>query len=81
MCGSKNGKSGINICWAAIQGESGDVSGDTSYSVLEREITWNFEGDIIIYNLDETGCFWKALPEKGFGEKGKKCRGGRKSKQ
>ena len=31
-----------------------------------------------IYNLDETGCFWRALPVKGFGEKGKKCRGGKK---
>ena len=34
-----------------------------------------------IYNLDETGCFWRALPDKGFGEKGKKCQGGKKSKQ
>ena len=33
-----------------------------------------------IYNLDETGCFWRALPEKGFGEKGKKCKGGKKFK-
>ncbi len=32
-------------------------------------------------NLDETGCFLRALPEKGFGEKGKECRGGKKSKQ
>ena len=31
-----------------------------------------------IYNLDETGCFWRSLPDKGFGEKG--CKGGKKSK-
>ena len=30
--------------------------------------------------MDETGCFWKALPEKGFAEKGKVCKGGKKSK-
>ena len=33
-----------------------------------------------IYNLDETGCFWRALPESGFGIKGVKCHGGKKSK-
>lgn len=33
-----------------------------------------------IYNLDETCCFWRALPEQGFGQKGKKCKGGKKSK-
>ena len=31
--------------------------------------------------MDETGCFWKALPEKGFGQKGKMCKGGKQSKQ
>ena len=30
--------------------------------------------------MDETGCFWRSLPDKGFGERGKKCRGGKKSK-
>ena len=34
-----------------------------------------------VYNLDETGCFWKALPQQGFAEKGKQCRGGKKSKR
>ena len=33
------------------------------------------------YNLDQTGCFKKALPTRGSGEKGKKCIGGKKSKQ
>ena len=33
-----------------------------------------------IWNMDESGVFWRALPEKGFGEKGKICRGGKKSK-
>ena len=26
--------------------------------------------------MDETGLFWKALPDCGFGVKGKGCRGG-----
>ena len=30
--------------------------------------------------MDETGCFWKALPDKGLAEKGKNCKGGKKSK-
>ena len=33
-----------------------------------------------IYNLDETGCFWQALPESGFGIRGFHCHGGKKSK-
>ena len=34
-----------------------------------------------IWNIDETGLFWKALPDRGFGVKGKDCKGGKKSKQ
>ena len=34
-----------------------------------------------IRNFDETELFWKALPDHGFGAKGKECRGGKKSKQ
>ena len=34
-----------------------------------------------IYNLDETGCFWRALPDHGLAQKGKQCKGGKKSKQ
>ena len=34
-----------------------------------------------IWNLDETGCFWKALPDHGFAQRGAACHGGKKSKQ
>ena len=34
-----------------------------------------------IWNLDETGCFWRALPNTGFGTGGFKCSGGKKAKQ
>ena len=40
-----------------------------------------YEKSNIWGNMDETGCFLKALPEKGFGRKGEKCSGGKKSKQ
>ena len=66
----------VTIC-----GESGDVCGDTVASWKERlpEILNGYAKEDI-YNLDETGCFWSALPDKGFGEKGKKCKGGKKAK-
>ena len=34
-----------------------------------------------ILNMDESGCFFKALPAKGLAQKGKKTKGGKKSKQ
>ena len=34
-----------------------------------------------IWNMDESGCFFKALPDKGLVEKGKEAKGGKKSKQ
>ena len=65
----------------AICGESGDASGVTVSFWKERlpEIVRGYDKKNI-YNLDETGCFWRALPERGFIEKGKRCNGGKKSK-
>ena len=34
-----------------------------------------------IWNMDELGLFFKALPEKGLVDKSRNCRGGKKSKQ
>ena len=34
-----------------------------------------------MWNIDETGCFWKTLPDKGFAQKTKQCKGGKKCKQ
>ena len=56
-----------NVKRVRICGESGEVYGQTVD-------TW-------IYNLDETGFFWRGLPETGFGTKGSACHGGKKSKQ
>ena len=62
--------------------ESGDVEGATVESWKERlpEIVQGYEKDDI-WNMDETGLFWRALPDKGFGQKSKQCKGGKKMKQ
>ena len=54
-----------------MKGESGDVSGETVDSWKERlpELVRGYPAENI-WNLDETGCFWRALPEHGFGKKG-----------
>ena len=57
------------------------MSGVTVSSWKERlpEIIWGYDKKDI-YNLNEPGCFWRALPERGFVEKGKRCNRGKKSK-
>ena len=66
----------------AVSGESGGVSGATVDSWKERlpHILEGYSPEDI-WNLDETGCFWRALPDKGFGQRTKECKGGKKSKQ
>ena len=60
----------------------GDVSGQTIESWKERlpEILRGYSARNI-WNIDETGCFWRAMPETGFGKKGSQCHGGKKAKQ
>ncbi len=50
-----------------ISGESGDVEGVTIDSWKERlpELVEGYSTDDI-WNMDETGLFWRALPDKGF---------------
>ena len=66
----------------AVVGESGDVSSETVSSWKESlaVITAGYKAEDI-YNLDEIRCFWKALPDHGFRQYGKQCKGGKKSKQ
>lgn len=49
-----------------ICGESGDVRGETVASWRERlpEIVSSYAPQDV-WNLDESGLFWRALPEKG----------------
>lgn len=52
------------------------------YSWKERlpQILEGYEKDNI-WNMDKMGVFWQALPEHGFGQKGKRCYGGKKTKK
>ena len=61
-----------------INGESGDVAGETITSWKERipELLRGYSAENV-WNIDETGCFWRALPEHGFGRKGSECKGGK----
>ena len=70
------------ICNMSVAGEEADVRTETVESWCERarEITrgWRPEN---IWNMDETGAFWRGLPDKTLSEKGKRCSGGKKAKQ
>ena len=71
-----------NIKQVAISGESGDIRLDTVELWKDRlpELLRGYKKQDI-WNIDETGCFWKALPDQGFGQKEKECKGGKKCKQ
>ncbi len=71
-----------NIKQVRICGESGEVCGETvdSWKECLPELLQGFSSKDI-YNLDETGFFWRGLPETGFGSKGSVCHGGKTSKQ
>ena len=75
-------KARFNIKQVKVCGESGDVRGETVDSWKERlpELVEGYAKDDI-WNMDETGVFWQALPDRGFGSKGRQCKGGKKSKQ
>ena len=53
----------MNIKELQISGESGDVEGPTvdSWLRLPELVTGYAQNDI--WNMDETGPFWKALPD------------------
>ena len=65
-----------------VAGEAGEVSKKTmeSWNERAREITtgWNARD---VWNMDETGCFWRGLPEKTPEAKERRCTGGKKAKQ
>ena len=61
-----------------IVGEAVDVSTETVTSWMERinELIERYSLENI-WNMDESGCFFKALPDKGLVEKGKQAKGGK----
>ena len=69
-----------NIKQVFVSGEAGEVRGETVSFWKERlpEIINGYNVKDI-WNLNETGCYWRALPEKGFDEKGKRCKRGKKA--
>ena len=63
-------------------GEDGDVNEKVleSWNERAREITREYKPEDV-WNMDETGCFWKGLPDTSMNEKGTRCRGGKQAKQ
>lgn len=61
---------------------SGDVAEETIEAWQERlkVLLKGYKAEDI-WNEDETGCFFRALPEKSLSERKKECRGGKKSKE
>jgi len=59
-----------NIKQFAVSGEAADVSDETVDSWKERVKTIMERSEPRdIWNLDETGCFYRALPEKTLAQK------------
>ena len=69
-----------NIEQLTVSGESGEVRGATvdSWKECIPEVIEGYSAQNI-WNMDETGCFWWALSDKVLGQKGKLCKGGKKS--
>ena len=75
-------KSAYTIKECRIVGEARDVAEETitSWTEITQELTGGYSSENI-WNMDKSGCFFKALPDKGIVEKGKKTKGSKKSKQ
>ena len=75
-------KLGYGIREKQISGESLDISEVTVGSWIERlrELCKGYHLKDV-WNMDGSGCFFKALPSKGLAHQGKKCKGRKTSKQ
>ena len=75
-------KSRHNITQGAISGESGDVSADTVKEFQEKlpDLVRGYKASDI-FNMDESGLFYRALPKKTLKSAGDKCSGGKQSKE
>ncbi|KAK7499105.1 hypothetical protein BaRGS_00009652 [Batillaria attramentaria] len=72
-----------NIRAAALSGESGEVNEADVTDWLKRVPALIQEGGYTpdnIFNVDETGLFFRALPDKTLAQKGERCHGRKKSK-
>ena len=65
-----------------VCGERGSVSSETVdgwKAKLPEILRGNDNQDI--FNMDESGLFYRALPDKSFSIKGEQCTGGKRSKK
>lgn len=71
-----------NIVFRAICGESAQVNEDivVEWKLRVPQITSGYS-DRDIFNMDETGLFFKAIPDKTLTLKGEQCKGGKMAKQ
>ena len=71
-----------NLKQLTISGEAADVP-EKTVEVWIGRLKILLKGYKVedIWNMDETGCFYRALPEKTLAERKKECRGGKKAKE
>ena len=71
-----------NVKQFSVAGEDGEVNAETLETWAERlpEIVKGYELKVI-WNADETGLFWRALPDKSLSVKKGRCKGGKYAKQ
>ena len=71
-----------SITFKSVQGEAGAVNmfvlNDWQQEILKATIDEFLPDDV--YNVDETGLFWRLLPNKTLAFKGEQCTTGKKSK-
>ena len=64
-----------------MSGNAGDVSEETVQTWMERlEVLIEGYAPQNIWNMDETACFYCALPEQSLADIRRQCRGGKKAK-
>lgn len=77
-----NFKKRHNLRQFAISGEAADVSEETVEGWHDRmKILMEGYNAEDVWNEDETGCFYRALPDKTLAERKKECKGGKKAKE
>lgn len=65
-----------------VAGKEGDISQETlsSWDEHSHELMRGYEPRNV-WNMDETGQFWRAVLDKSLSEHGKRCHGGKNSKE
>ncbi len=71
-----------NIGFNVLSGEAADVSTETVTDWKKRlnDLCKDYSAEDI-FNCDETGLFWRAIPSKSLTFKGEKCSKGKQSKE